>query len=109
MRFVTLALAALIALAVLPPPAARGVDAEVPLLRLRDGHGSDLLFRLNPQTLQQLGRPIRTFRNGAGLGFSPDRTRIAYSGGRGGRARIQLVDIERWRSLGIATSRRAES
>ena len=31
---------------------------------MRDGHGGDLLFRLNPRTLQHVGRQIRTFRNG---------------------------------------------
>ena len=102
LRSVTLGLLALLALAVLAPAAAQGADAGVPLVRMRDGHGSDLLFRLNPRTLQQVGRPIRTFRNGAGLGFSPDGTRIAYSGGRGRHSRIHLVNLDRWRSLGIA-------
>ena len=73
-------------------------------MRMRDGHGSDLLFRLNPRTLQQVGRPIRTFRVGAGLGFSPDNRRIAYSGsslGRSGiRSGIHFVDLATWRSLG---------
>jgi hypothetical protein len=102
----TLGLLALLALAVFAPAAVKGAGTEVPLVRLRDGHGSDLLFRLNPRTLQQVGRPIRTFRNGAGLGFSPDGSRIAYSGGRGPFTRIHLVDLERWRSLGLAGLRK---
>ena len=89
-------------------PTAQAAPAGEPLVRLRDGHGSDLLFRLNPRTLQQVGRPIRTFRNGSGLGFSPDGTRIAYSGGRFGLTRIHLVDLAQWRSLGIAGLRRRE-
>jgi hypothetical protein len=101
-RSVTLGLLALLALAALVPAAGQAADADVPLVRIRDGHGSDLLFRLNPRTLQQIGRPIRTFRNGAGLGFSPDGERIAYSGGRGRHSRIHLVNVARWRSLGIA-------
>jgi hypothetical protein len=36
---------------------------------MKDGHGSDLLFRLNPQTLQQVGRPIRAFRGGRRVPF----------------------------------------
>ena len=105
MRLVTLglaALAALVALAVAAPAAAQRGGTDTPLVRVRDGHGSDLLFRLNPRTLQQVGRPIRTFRSAAGLGFSPDGSRIAYSGGRGRETRIHLVDLKRWRSLGIA-------
>jgi hypothetical protein len=54
------------------PAAAQASAADVPLMRMRDGHGSDLLFRLNPQTLQQVGRPIRTFRGGSALSISPD-------------------------------------
>jgi hypothetical protein len=101
-RFVTLGLLLLLAPTLVSPAAARAAGEDVPLVRMRDGHGSDLLFRLNPRTLQQVGRPIRTFRNGAGLGFSPDGRRIAYSGGRGRHSRIQLIDLARWRSLGIA-------
>jgi hypothetical protein len=106
----TLSLVALLALAAVPPAAGQeGTSADVPLVRLRDGHRSDLLFRVNPRTLQQVGRPIRTFRNGAGLGFSPGGTRIAYSGGNPRRFGIQIVDLARWRSLGIARpARRAQ-
>jgi hypothetical protein len=101
-RSVTLGFLALAVLAALVPASAVAADADVPLVRTRDGHGSDLLFRLNPRTLQQVGRPIRTFRNAAGIGFSPDNGKLAYSGGRGRQSRIELVDLERWRSLGIA-------
>jgi hypothetical protein len=101
-RLVTLPLVALLGLAALAPAAGQAAGADVPLVRVRDGHGSDLLFRLNPRTLQQVGRPIRTFRNGAGLGFSPDGTRIAYSGGSPRRSGIHFVDLAGWRSLGVA-------
>jgi hypothetical protein len=108
MRLKALLLALLALAGIAPGAAAQEAPATTPLVRMRDGHGSDLLFRLNPRTLQQVGRPIRTFRNGAGLGFSPDGTRIAYSGGRFGLTRIHLVDLARWRSLGIAGLRRHE-
>jgi hypothetical protein len=108
MRLISLGLTLLIAAVAAPAAAAQESPADAPLVRMRDGHGSDLLFRLNPLTLQQVGRPIRTFRNGAGLGFSPDGTRIAYSGGRFGLTRIHLVDLARWRSLGIAGLRSRE-
>ena len=72
---------------------------------MRDGHGSDLLFRLNPTTLQQQGRPIRTFRGGSDLRISPDGSRLAFAdpSQRGRRrARIHFVDVEDWRSMGVA-------
>jgi hypothetical protein len=75
---------------------------DAPMVRMRDGHGSDLLFRVNPVTLEQVGRPIRTFRNGASLGYSPDGTRIAYTDATRRRARIHFVDLAGWRSLGVA-------
>jgi hypothetical protein len=88
---------------------AQGTSAEVPLIRMRDGHNSDLLFRLNPLTLQQVGRPIRTFRGGTDLKLSPDGTRLAFAdaaqrlGRRRARsARIHFVDLATWRSKGVA-------
>jgi hypothetical protein len=99
MRPRTLALA-LLAAAALPAVPAGATPADVPLVRMRDGHGSDLLFRLNERTLQQVGRPVRTYRNGLGLGFSPDGTRIAYSGGGPRFSGIQFVDLAGWRALG---------
>jgi hypothetical protein len=107
-RSVTLWLLALGALAALVPASAGAADSDVPLVRIRDGHGSDLLFRLNPRTLQQVGRPIRTFRNAAGIGFSPDHRRIAYSGSSRGRSGIHFVDLAAWRSLGKARLGRFE-
>ena len=98
--------------AVLAPPSAAAQDtsADAPLVRMRDGHGSDLLFRVNPRTLQQVGRPIRTFRNGTGLSISPDGTRLAFADGAHPRhprarrrtARIHFVNLTRWRSMGVA-------
>jgi hypothetical protein len=88
------------------PAAAQASAADVPLVRMRDGHGSDLLFRLNPRTLQQVGRPIRTFRGGSGLSISPDGGRLAFADpwSRDPRqgARIHFVDIAGWRSMGVA-------
>jgi hypothetical protein len=82
--------------------AVQGSPADTPLVRMRDGHGSDLLFRVNPRTLEQVGRPIRTFRNGASLGSSPSGTRIAYTDATQRRSRIHFVDLAGWRSLGVA-------
>ena len=97
----------LIAAALAPPAGAQGTPADVPLVRMRDGRGSDLLFRLNPRTLQQVGRPIRTFRGGSDLRVSPDGTRLAFVSpwsrrGPGRPTRIHFVDLANWRSLGIA-------
>ena len=104
MKLRTLALALLAACA-LPAAPAEATPADVPLIRMRDGHGSDLLFRLNPRTLQQVGRPIRTFRGGSDLRVSPDGGMLAFADpaqrGRRG-ARIHFVDLAGWRSMGFA-------
>jgi hypothetical protein len=102
-----LALAAV--LAAVPTASAQDTAADTPLVRMRDGHHSDLLFRLNPRTLEQVGPPIRTFRGGSGLSISADGTRLAFADGahpRGRRrarsARIHFVDVAKWRSIGVA-------
>jgi hypothetical protein len=101
-----LGLVLLIATGVAAPAAAQESPADAPLIRMRDGHGSDLLFRLNPRTLQQVGRPIRTFRGGSDLRVSPDATRLAFANPWTRRprqsARIHFVDIAGWRSMGVA-------
>jgi hypothetical protein len=97
------------AAAVAPQAPAQETSDGVPLIRMRDGHNSDLLFRVNPRTLRQVGRPIRTFRNGSDLKVSPDGTRLAFADSahprgrlRGRSARIHFVDLARWRSMGVA-------
>jgi hypothetical protein len=99
----TLLAAALAAPAVAPGGA--GV-ADAPLVRMRDGHGSDLLFRLNPRTLRQVGSPIRTFSGGSDLKVSPDGSRLAFAdpwhGGARRGAGIHFVDLAGWRSTGVA-------
>jgi hypothetical protein len=109
MKPIALGLILLTAVAVpAAPAAAQQSPADVPLVRMRDGHGSDLLFRVNPRTLQEVGRPIRTFRGGSDLKLSPDGTRLAFADpSSGGRrrvrgARIHFVDIAAWRSMGVA-------
>ena len=72
----------------------------MPLVRMRSGHGSGLLFRVNPVTLGEVGRPIRTFPAGYALAVSPDGTRIAFTGARGMRSEMHVVDLARWRSMG---------
>ena len=96
-------------LVAVPSASAQDTSADTPLLRMRDGHNSDLLFRLNPRTLQQVGRPIRTFRGGSGLSITPDGTRLAFADGahprgrhRARSARIHFVDVAKWRSMGVA-------
>src|SRR5687768_12818259 len=102
---------ALLAAAAVPGAPAEATPADVPLVRMRDGHGSDLLFRLNPRTLHQVGRPIRTFRGGSDLRVSPDGSRLAFAdpwgpGRRRSRsARIHFVDVRGWRSMGVARLR----
>src|SRR5919107_2546574 len=100
MRLISIALAALITATLAPVARAQETGAASPLVRMRDGHGSDLLFRLNERTLQEVGRPIRTYRNGSGLGYSHDGTRIAYAGGGRRFSGIQFVDLAGWRTLG---------
>ena len=103
-----LGLVLLIATGVAAPASAPAQEtaADAPLVRMRDGHGSDLLFRLDPRTLQQVGRPIRTFRGGSGLSVSPDGNRLAFANPWSRRARqdarIHFVDIAGWRSMGVA-------
>src|SRR5687768_9807945 len=98
----------LLAASAIPAAPAGATPADVPLVRMRDGHGSDLLFRMNPATLQQVGRPIRTFRGGSDLSISPDGGKLAFAdpwspGRRRSRtARIHFVDVANWRSMGVA-------
>jgi hypothetical protein len=82
--------------------AAAPASADVPLVRMRDGHGSDLLFRVSERTLRPLDRPIRTFRGGADLAMTPDGGRMAFTDAIGRRSRIHFVDLAGWRSLGVA-------
>lgn len=110
MRLKALASVALAAgLVAVPSTPAQDTPADAPLVRMRDGHGSDLLFRVNPRTLRQVGRPIRTFRGGTDLKVSPDGSRLAFADGatprgrlRARSARIHFVDVAKWRSMGVA-------
>jgi len=101
MRPKLLGLALLAAIAPASPAAAQERSGTVPLVRMQDGHESDLLFRVHPRTLRRIGRPIRTFRSGAGLAMSPDGRTLASSDGPRGRSRIQFVDLVRWRTLAV--------
>ena len=102
MRPAAPALALLMSTLVAPAATAQERPADAPLVRMRDGHGSDLLFRVHPRTLRPLSAPIRTFRSGAWLALSPDGRMLAYSDGSRARSRIHFVDLARWRSLGVA-------
>ena len=64
------------------------------------GPGSDLA-RVDPLTLKPSARPLRLAGGSAWTtAFSPDRTRLALSGGFG-VASVELVDVRRMRSLGV--------
>jgi hypothetical protein len=82
--------------------AAPAAAAEPPLLRLIDGRESDRIVRVNPRTLEPVSRPIETFRRGWSRDFSPDGRFLAYAAGAR-PARIQLIDVVRWRSVGVLT------
>jgi hypothetical protein len=101
MRSAAPALALLISTLVAPGAAAQERPADTPLVRMRDGHGSDLLFRVHPRTLRPLSRPIRTFRSGADMALTADGRRMAYTGGYRAGSTIHFVDFARWRSLGV--------
>ena len=103
MRLKALAVTVLAA-SVIPAAPAGAAPAGVPLVRMRDGHGSDLLLRLDPATLRQVGRPLRTFSGGSDLRVAPDGGMLAFAdparrGRRGGR--IHIVDLAGWRSAGV--------
>jgi hypothetical protein len=89
-------LSALLAGAAVAPNAA----AEPPLLRLIDGRESDRIVRVSPRTLEPVSRPIETFRRGWSRAFSPDGRFLAYAASSR-PARIHLIDVLRWRSVGI--------
>ena len=95
-KFVAAA-SALLAGAAAPPAA-----AEPPLLRLIDGRESDQIVRVNPRTLEPISRPIETFRRGWSRDFSPNGRYLAYAASAR-PARIQLIDVVRWRSVGVLT------
>ncbi|MEA2365654.1 MAG: hypothetical protein QOI32_1166 [Thermoleophilaceae bacterium] len=102
MRPLALVLSLLAAAVLVPAGAAQETASGAPLVRLRDGHGSDLLFRVSPRTLRPVSRPIRTFRSSSGISVSPDGTRLASADGSRRRGRIQFVDLAGWRSMGVA-------
>ena len=89
--------------ALLAGAAAPHAAAEDPLLRLIDRRDNDEIVRVNPRTLKPISRPIDTFHRGWSRDFSPSGRFLAY--GAGARpARIQLIDVVGWRSLGVLRS-----
>ena len=70
------------------------------MLRLIDGRESDRIVRANPRTLEPISRPIETFRRGWSRDFSPNGRFLAYAASAR-PARIQLIDVVRWRSVGV--------
>jgi hypothetical protein len=86
--------------ALLAGAAAAPAAAEPPLLRLIDGRESDRIVRVNPRTLDPVSRPIETFRTGWSRDFSPNGRFLAYAASAR-PARIHLIDVVRWRSVGV--------
>jgi hypothetical protein len=73
-------------------------SVQSPLVRLferPDGHG-DRLALVHPRTLRPVSPGVRTFLDGFGGTFSPDRRLFAYGNGFDGRALVQLIDVQRW-------------
>ena len=70
------------------------------MLRLIDGRDNDRIVRVNPRTLEPVSRPIETFRRGWSRDFSPNGRFLAYAASAR-PARIQLIDVVRWRSVGV--------
>jgi hypothetical protein len=80
--------------------AAPSAVAETPLVRLIDRtRPYDSLVQVHPRTLRTSSRPIRTFVDGWSSAFSPDGRFLAYSSSS--RARVQLIDLVRWRSVRV--------
>jgi hypothetical protein len=100
MRLRALALVLFAAAAAAPWAPAQETEGDVPLVRMRSGQESGLLFRVDPATLREAGRPIRTFPAGYALALSPDGTRLAFTAAHGLRSEVHIVDLARWRSVG---------
>jgi hypothetical protein len=74
--------------------------ADAPLIRLIDGRENDQIVRVNPRTLEPSSRPIKTFRRGWSRDLSPNGRFLAYAASAR-PARIHLIDVVRWRSVGV--------
>ena len=92
--------AAMVASAATPAGEPAGAPPGTPLVREREGRQHDLLFRLNPHTLEEVGRPLRTFRYSGWQMLSPDGSRLAVADAKD-RARVQLIDTASWRSTHV--------
>jgi hypothetical protein len=92
MRPAAFALALLISMCAVPAAAAQERPADAPLVRMRDGHGSDLLFRVHPR-----GKEI------AMLGSRGD---LVYTWVRRTRT-LHVIDVRDGRTVNeVHTSRR---
>jgi hypothetical protein len=87
-------------------PAAAAAAQRVPLLAVLDQPRPSALVRLHPRTLRPTSRRIRLRGYLWASAWSPDRRRLAVAvattaGTRVARSRIQIVDIERWRTTAV--------
>ena len=102
MRALLLALPVLASAGWLAPEALApesGPPPEGPLIRALDRpRGGDVLLKLNPISLKPVSPPLRTFREFSGFAFSPDFGQLALGGGFLTRGRLQLVDVQGWRT-----------
>src|SRR5688572_1408337 len=64
-----------------------------------DRGGPGAVARLDPRTLRSRSRPVALRGHYWSVSRAPDETRVAI--GVSSRARVQLVDLRRWRSRGM--------
>lgn len=89
-----------------PEPAAVSVRqpaVRVPLVGIPRGRPARLV-RLNARTLRPASRAIRLRGWQWGMDWSPDGRHLAI--GVGGRGRIQVIDVERWRTRALVRASR---
>jgi hypothetical protein len=89
-----------------PGAAAAAAAARVPLLGVVGHPRPNRLVRLHPRTLRPTSREIRLRGQQWTSAWSPDRRHLALAvatsnGAEFGRSRIQIVDVERWRTTAV--------
>jgi hypothetical protein len=77
------------------PPASRHLWCGCSRFERADGTG-DRLALVDPRTLRPLSDRLRTFLDGFGGTFSPDRRLFAYGNGFDARPLVQLIDVRTW-------------
>ena len=88
------------------PYTASAAAVRVPLLGVVGHPRPNALVRLHPRTLRPTSRPIRLRGYLWTSAWSPDRRHLAIAvstspGSQADRSRIQIVDVERWRTTAV--------